>query len=66
MANCGCDELTYLHNACEEELKAEYNILQKILRIDEIENTVMYEFLSDYELELVREIASRFVVHNYA
>ena len=60
MANCVHEEMKYLHNACDEELKQLNGILRNILNLEGIDECVLYDYLSDFELELSREIIERF------
>lgn len=60
MANCGLDELTYIHNAKDNELKKLKEILTEIYDIDGVTQSIMYEYLIDLELELSREVTERY------
>lgn len=61
MADCGISELSYLHGLCDEQLKSEYKILNSILSIEEVSDSIINNYLVDFEIELCREISSRFV-----
>jgi len=50
---------------CEEELKVNYRLIQNILSLDEINESVIIDYISSAEQEIVYEIVDRFMQHKF-
>lgn len=54
-----------IEKMCEEELKVNYRLIQSILSMDEINESVIIDYISSAEQEIVYEIVDRFMQHSY-